>query len=240
MTFKQLLIFLILSISTSLAQARIASDYSFEIIVFEYTGSQYAQTESWPDNPGYPDYSQSKFSISGNRKHAASSQNPDVNFQLLQPDQFVLNKEANIIKRSSARKLLLHTAWKQKMHSKKRAYPINIKIGKSYSNSSSGSSFGNNDFNSMNSPSVSPATLRQVEGTIKISIGRYLHVWTDLLYSRPGRNTNTTSAEHSVLQMSRHKAHRRMRSKELHYIDNPNFGILIYALPIKPKPSNVQ
>lgn len=221
MTYKKIFLLLLLSIAASVAQAKYASQYRFEIIIFEYTGQQDRSTETWPANPGYPDYSKAIFSISGNRDYAASSQDPSVNFRLLKPSQFILQKQANVIKRSSSRKLLLHRAWTQTMKSKKRAYPVSIKLGKSFSNQ--GDPYRNSQFgDTQQSSSMSPATLRQIEGTIKISIGRYLHVWTDLIHT----------AENAGLQVHRFQDHRRMRSKELHYIDNPNFGILIYALPV--------
>ena len=232
MTYKHLLILLILSVSSSLAQAESKPKYRFEIIVFEYTNKQNSATEAWPDNPGYPDYANAIFSISGSKKYTASRQNPDINFQLLQPSQFILKKEANIIKRSSSRKLLLHTAWIQSMQSKRRAYPVSLKIGKSYNNQ--GNADRNNQFGDMGkTTSLAPTSLRQIEGTIKISISRYLHVWTDLLYSAPNDYAGMDSDNLSSLKSYRHVDHRKMRSKELHYIDNPNFGILIYALPVK-------
>jgi len=232
MTYKYLLILLILSISSSLAQAASTTKYRFEIIVFEYTNKQNSATEAWPDNPGYPNYAKAIFSISGKKTQVASRQNPNINFQLLQPSQFILKKEANVIKRSSSRKLLLHSAWIQSMQSKSRAYPVSVKIGKSYNNP--GNAYNNNAFGDMvKSPSLAPATLRQLEGTIKISISRYLHVWTDLLYTTPNAYAGADSDSQSSLKSYRHVDHRKMRSKELHYIDNPNFGILIYALPVK-------
>jgi len=81
-----------------------------------------------------------------------------------------------------------------------------------------------------------PKSVTQLDGSIKISVGRYLHVWTDLLFSRPANNTPAmlnANSEYTELQTFRFQDHRRMRSKELHYIDNPSFGILIYALPYK-------
>jgi len=81
-----------------------------------------------------------------------------------------------------------------------------------------------------------PKSVTQLDGSIEISVGRYLHVWTDLLFSRPANNNPAminANSEYTELQTFRFQDHRRMRSKELHYIDNPSFGILIYALPYK-------
>lgn len=57
-----------------------------------------------------------------------------------------------------------------------------------------------------------------LQGLIKITKGRYLHVDTDLLLSRP-------QDSHPY----RIKMHRRMRSNELHYMDHPMAGIIVTA-----------
>lgn len=53
-----------------------------------------------------------------------------------------------------------------------------------------------------------------LEGTIKLHKNKYLHVNADLLY---------TSMHGSV----RLQQERRLKSKELHYLDHPLFGVLI-------------
>ena len=79
-----------------------------------------------------------------------------------------------------------------------------------------------------------------VEGTLKLILGRYLHIHTDLLYKRLNDTYKQTSpALHSkIFSEFKIKAQRRMRSKELHYIDHPLMGILILVSPIKqPEPA---
>ncbi|HEC30158.1 MAG TPA: hypothetical protein ENI65_11290 [Gammaproteobacteria bacterium] len=83
-----------------------------------------------------------------------------------------------------------------------------------------------------------PQIVPQLEGTLTVSIGRYLHVWTDLVFRipLPGQDNPAlidNNPEYTLLKSLRYQSHRRMRSKELHYIDNPSFGILIYSLPYK-------
>lgn len=58
-----------------------------------------------------------------------------------------------------------------------------------------------------------------VRGLVRVSLGRYLHFDTNLVY----RGSNAT------LQS---KEHRRLRSRELHYIDHPSFGILLEMTPL--------
>ncbi len=216
----------------SLANSAQARQYRFEIIVFEYNKNQYTDSETWPTSPGEPDFGNSLSYIYGSSYRSGSAVNRrGYTFRQLKPGQLELKKEASAIKRSSSRKLLLHTGWIQNMHSEKKARPIAIKIGKEFTSLETG---GINQFSQFQTPQSSSARHKQLEGTIKISISRYLHVWSDLIFRRPSAAGTSNDAAYSTVRAFRYQDHRRMRSKELHYIDNPSFGMLIYALPIKP------
>ena len=71
-----------------------------------------------------------------------------------------------------------------------------------------------------------------VRGTVKVSLARYLHLELDLLYDRP-RNDTATSPDEAVPTQFRLRSKRRMRSKELHYIDHPMFGVLVLITPVE-------
>ena len=63
-----------------------------------------------------------------------------------------------------------------------------------------------------------------VNGTIKIRLGRFLHMDTRLVFTDPDTE-----------QSFRLSQSRKMRSGELHYIDNPRFGILTRITPLDDK-----
>ena len=86
--------------------------------------------------------------------------------------------------------------------------------------------------------------LYELEGKITISLSRYLHTYADLVFRSPRltvdpETTNAAQAEYlaaraadtRILNNHRLKEHRRMRSKNLHYLDNPEFGMLILITP---------
>ncbi|MFT4726380.1 MAG: hypothetical protein ACI9UN_000875 [Granulosicoccus sp.] len=60
-----------------------------------------------------------------------------------------------------------------------------------------------------------------INGTIKVRLGRFLHMETLLVF------TDAETGQGFRLAQSR-----KMRSRELHYIDNPRFGILTRILPL--------
>jgi len=86
--------------------------------------------------------------------------------------------------------------------------------------------------------------LYELEGKITIALSRYLHTYTDLVLRRPrltvdpkSRNSAQDSylaaysADTRILNNHSLKEHRRMRSKNLHYLDNPEFALLILITP---------
>lgn len=88
--------------------------------------------------------------------------------------------------------------------------------------------------------------LYELEGKITIALSRYLHAYTDLVLRRPrlsidpvltSASQNTLlaagSADTRILNNHSLKEHRRMRSKTLHYLDNPEFAMLILITPFK-------
>ena len=88
------------------------------------------------------------------------------------------------------------------------------------------------------------AGLYELEGKITIELSRYLHTYIDLVLRRPRLSADPVldnAAEQAYLEahaadtriLNNHhlREHRRMRSKNLHYIDSPEFGILVLITP---------
>jgi hypothetical protein len=63
-----------------------------------------------------------------------------------------------------------------------------------------------------------------VQGLVRISLGRYLHIDTDLV-----QRVRATDAPEPLLIRATDR--RRMRSGELHYLDHPGFGLLVLITP---------
>ena len=88
--------------------------------------------------------------------------------------------------------------------------------------------------------------LYELEGKITIVLSRYLHTYVDLVLRRPRLLADPVldnAAEEEYLAahladtriLNNHplREHRRMRSKNLHYIDSPEFGMLVLITPYK-------
>jgi len=86
--------------------------------------------------------------------------------------------------------------------------------------------------------------LYEFEGKITIALSRYLHTYTNLVLRRPRLSADpvlnnaaqnayvaANAADTRILNNHRIKEHRRMRSKRLHYLDHPEFAMLILITP---------
>lgn len=186
--------------------------YQIELIAFARTPTGEENTESWDEDPGMPSVADAH-RLKGGGSGA---------YALLPASAFRLRKEYGGL-RAAGRRItpLLHLAWRQPIVRGRAAESVYITTG--YPDASA---------QGMGPP---PA----LEGTVKVRLNRYLHVSLDLLTSRLLRGSYSPSTATSSDAASagpdygrfRMQAHRRMRSSELHYIDDPWLGVLIQITP---------
>lgn len=113
--------------------------------------------------------------------------------------------------------------------------------------SSQNSSSGSTNASSSNQNYTSGSSLYELEGTITIGLSRYLHTYADLVLRKPrltiDPTTESTGLDPSVFEnlpdtriLNNHslRERRRMRSKKLHYLDSPEFSLLILITPYEP------
>lgn len=149
---------------------------------------------------------------------------------------YKLSDSAAHLRYSKDYKLLAHFGWTQRSLSKKRALPIRIT---------------SNEFSDSPLPS----------GELKLYVSRYLHMLVNLKSSKcdypspqnesisdedldkqlqsgvskfeieanlKNDNNNSNQCVNKTYQFTQN---RKMRSRELHYIDNPVYGMLVYVTP---------
>lgn len=204
--------------------------YVLEMVVFSYETNSTGVSESWPTDLQIelPDRYQGLHRKSSYNKSTLNSLKPadansmgrlplsehqiDMLKQGYLPEYFLRSSRLYTLggkKRRLANqddiKVLFHEAWQMPVYGKnrKRTLPIRIQGGQRINNR------------------------YELDGTITVSVARYLHVDTNLFLSK----FQTVEGEPQVSQVIPMQQSRRMRSKELHYIDHPKFGILIYFTP---------
>ncbi len=137
-----------------------------------------------------------------------------------------LSDNAAAIAASRRYRLIRHLAWRQPGLDRKDAVALRISLG------STSAVYLPDDISQFEnfipaSANATPERQRKintstVNGSILVHLGRFLHMETQLVF------TDEQSGQSFRLSQSR-----KMRSRELHYIDNPRFGILTRILPIE-------
>jgi hypothetical protein len=249
--------------------------YQVELLIYSTTNNELAGEEQWPksqtlqypkhlqalvDNKGLNNDENTTADRHGNLIPESSlqenyspiietefnteqQQEQEQPFILLDPSEHQLTKTAKKLSRKPNFKILFHESWRQALTERKLAASILIRGGEQY-----GQHY-------------------ELEGSIRFSVERYIHIDTDLWlssfgnklavddnpwnilptayirtsvdgepdslldqqYSKPFQNL--LADDFSVLQTIVMRQHRRMRSKELHYIDHPLMGLLVRIIP---------
>jgi len=137
-----------------------------------------------------------------------------------------LDDDARSIAASGGYRLLRHFAWRQPGLDERAAKAIRINTGSAFDLHLPEDLSPYDEFIPA---SAAPRPGREravrsttVAGTLKVRLGRFLHMEALLVF------TDQESGRSYRLSESR-----KMRSTELHYIDNPRFGILTRILPIE-------
>jgi hypothetical protein len=127
-------------------------------------------------------------------------------------DALHLQAEQHALKRSGNYRPLRHLAWRQTVLDRNRAQEIEIP------------------------PSNAEGPVK-IEGTVRVAVERYLHLYLDLKLIDTTLALKTGFSDYDLPEF-RLQQRRRMRSKELHYFDHPKFGVIALITPYTPPADN--
>lgn len=208
--------------------------YQVELIVFSHITAKALNAEHWPIVPeAKPDLSNvTQLTLPADQ--AELDQEKATPFYVLLPEaDFRMKREEKALERDSRYQPVLHIAWRQPITSKQASQPVHIYGGASYDNKAS--------VLTLNKNATEPYETQQnwqVNGTFEISVQRYLTAAFDLQFAVPrdeilslSDNDNFAGGDSSLVYFNL-KQDRRMRSKELNYIDYPLYGALIKVIPV--------
>lgn len=206
----------LLLLTTAAAHAQ-TTRYNIDVVIFEDASGRYLDSEQWPIVHHPEDLSPADLTGQPVDKAAANQQDtPDINITHHASD--ALAEHIAKLESSGRYNILLQQSWQQTGLSNINAINVHIDTA---------AESPENDNNKLQS---------SVQGTLKLILGRYLHLHTDLLYKRPKQSNDSTSATlygRSNYNEFEIKSQRKMRSNELHYIDHPLIGILVLVSPIE-------
>jgi hypothetical protein len=220
------LILLTLLLTLPPAVSAVTSWFKVELIAFAQLDRSAVASELWPDDPGEPDWSR----VVGLQPSGTGAGSRPAPFERLSRKDYALGPHMwSLSRERSGVKPLIHRAWVQPVGHREEAAAVYLK--------SSGSvALDEEDAIERGRIDVPP-----MEGSVTLSVNRYLHAQVDLLLRRRDRVDPSTGA--SELRTYRLQAHRRMRSGELHYIDHPAMGVLVMVTTYRlaePSPKESQ
>jgi hypothetical protein len=225
--------------------------YEVELIIFAHNSNRYLSTEIWPQEPATPLRNNALFLVDLPTFQSMGGNNQTMLIMLSQ-NQLKLRDISNKLS-GSGYQPLFHGAWRQLVHEREQARAIYIRSSQSLPLAQAASG---------EIPHIGPVSRAPMqtagqpilEGTLTLSLSRYLHAYFDLQYSvrnpdyrgeiMPAAVTYpATTAESDEAQAKpemlpapqflKYKLvqHRRMRTQKLHFIDHPKFGIFLKIWP---------
>jgi hypothetical protein len=197
--------------------------YNVEVIIFAYSSDTGIQEEYWPLETGIPDISNS---VSLVRHDNATERLPGeiIDYETLPFN--MLSAALNRLRRSGRYNVIYSQAWRLPDLPSRSANPVRIRAGKRYD--------ANGDIAAI-VPTGLPGqpqfmvddALYEIDGRIKISLSKFLDVDADLLYRRHVNLPDDLGMPVNEFRQFRLTEFRRMKSKTIHYLDHPLFGVLI-------------
>ena len=227
MNFKTLLICTTLAITSLFTPLLYAKDYAIEVILFTNKDGLQQSAEQFNFNHVIP---------APTNGLDLTNVDPDSLWRPIAEDEYILNNVAEKLKRSSRYRILKHIAWRQPAVEKKDSQPISIQAGRDFTQQYPEHAYRQIEFSDTSQDNSQNSKVIELDGTINIVITRYIHLYSDLVYRLPRtipNEINDALDRNQVLVDYSVKSHRRMRSRELHYIDHPLVGIIIEATPIE-------
>jgi len=258
-----ILLYAVLFATPSLAEEELPW-YEVEVIVFTRDLHPASLNEVWPSDPGAPDFDSAQPLQSGLTAEIQPAETPSglgiadsgdaapvdaselpvpvaqrlpVPYTLIPEEEYRLKTEFRRLQRSNILQPVIHLAWRQPVTESKHAKLLYLRTPQPSAEIETISGFENF--------STTEEAI-DLEGTIRVSVSRYLHVELDLLNrikQSPVYSSYEQSFEDGLTQQPlpdnryRMQAQRRMRSGELHFIDHPLMGALIKITPYElPKP----
>lgn len=147
--------------------------YDVEVILFSQKSQQFRDSELWPIDIALPEPDNARPLLAA--RHERDTAQP-VPFSLLDKAELTLGSEAARIDKAPELELLLHLGWRQPGLPQEQAVSVQVNDDMLHGGQSRSSS---------NDGVTAAAAPHRLEGTLKLVLSRYLHIYADLLYREP-------------------------------------------------------
>jgi len=220
--------------------------YDIEAVIFESLDPSARQSENWKSDAARPIPQVTAELDQPYPGAIPKDYNPKLTFKTLPARAYQLNTEEKLLSKSNEYRILMHIAWVQPGMPPDSAIPVHI--NRSYlTDTPVAHTLAPAGGTDTGVPGAAPASAAQtgqsravLDGYIKIILTRYLHADVDLTYSTglPLNPQNLATNPDAAISpqnpppvVYRLLESRRMRSKELHYLDHPVLGMLLLITP---------
>ncbi len=232
----------LLTFLLSLASFAQAEDwYTVEVIIFANTGNQALDDEYWPEINEVP----LKTSIT--LAEPTQSDEELTAFQKLEPSLLSLNQELAQLKRSDNYRVLYHEGWMQPVAETQQPEPVRIQGGDILDNGmyelDGYIGIGKGRYLHFRPDLYFSRSLTAAESSMLLKTQHDETLETTEIANAEELTSNVASTAIRVIQPAELfipetltvnlTQARRMRSKELHFIDHPLFGVLIEVKPVE-------
>jgi len=178
-----------------------------------------------------------------------------ASYKVLGKKHYQLTSEVEKISKSKTHRVIFHTVWRQPGLDKKLALPIHFKreilaapVASEDENNPTQNTEATSSFETTDNKPLPSSIL---EGLLRVTLARYLHLEAELTYQNKIPEITDTDNPFAILDNEnernemqkqgvihlKQKRH-RIRSNELHYVDHPVLGILIRITPYE-KPEKI-
>jgi len=193
--------------------------YEVELIIFEDTSSRYLKSEDWTYND---------MLLHSDINSSASTQKKDPEYTQLNWESAKLKSQFEKLSNNSNFKILINKRWKQTGLDRNETFNIPLN---SMPEKETDVSLQNVTQDIQQNLHV---TESYITGNVKLIMSRYLHFNINLKYFKPQTDNlgNRELISYPIVN------ERRMKSREIHYIDHPLIGVVVLATPYKIKEEN--
>lgn len=198
--------------------------YTVEAVIFERAVAADGAGEAWPPLDSLPALDAATPLLPA---FGAEEVLGHVPFRLLPEAEHRLSALARTLEASPRFHVLRHVAWRQPGLEPEQAVAVRLQARATEALLA--------DRLLRESLGTVPAT-PDVDGVLRLVVSRFLHVETDLVYHRPAAQRGGAAGGElrPALETYRLTESRRMRSREVHYLDHPLFGIIVTVQPYTP------
>jgi len=224
--------------------------YDVEIVIIENLSNVSRNSENWPIQVNLV---QAEKTVQLGQPVSKEWLPKDVDlkssYKLLKANTYQLTDKVERISESKTQRVIFHTAWRQPGLNKKQALPIYFK--REVPAPAIVEDLSNSDQSTEDGAIASKSTPAILEGILRVTLARYLHLEAELTLRDKIPDIENSDNPFSVLDNQSElseieqqgvihlkQKRRRIRSKELHYLDHPALGILILITPYE-KPENL-